>query len=189
MTESGCAWSAVAFDGHSKRAVGHQLAALRNVKLPSWTNPNDDPSRWVYRDELLCPNDPYRTGYFKLPCSYGANGNMAGYTNKTSLTATRKVNLLSAPSTVFLLKDCPYFWMLGKGDYANSAAVTNLNGVMVPDKDMMPNWHHGRTNLTFYDGHVEDMRYDLPKEPASADNLTAENRIWGVPYDRTKNKF
>ena len=182
-------WQYFAFDGHMKRSIGQHMLALRNRTAPNWTKDNSDQSLWKYMDEILCPNDKYRTGYFKLPCSYGANGNMAGYTNKTSLTASRKVSILKSPSTAFILKDTPIYWVLGTSKYSSDTGSTSLNGVVVPNKDQMPNWHQGKTNLVFYDGHVEARNYNLPQEPASAETLNAENRIWGVPYKRTKDQF
>jgi len=177
-------WTYYSIDLVSARTAASHLTLLRGASLPTSGKDDSDQSKWVYHAELLCPNDPYRTGYFKLPTSYGANGNMAGYKSKKSETLSRKANILPSPSTVFLLKDTPIYWVVGTLDYANDSGTTTLSGVVTLNKDHMPNWHQKKTNLAFYDGHVGSMRYDLPKEPASQSGVDENNRVWGISNRR-----
>ena len=182
-------WTYYAIDTVSCRQAVGFISELLGKNLPGSWKDDDDQSKWVFRDDLLCANDPYRTGYFKLPTSYGANGNMAGYRSKNSLTDPRKVSVLKSPAHVFILKETPIYWVQGRYNYSTLTTKTTLNGVEVPDKDQMPDWHSGKTNMAYYDGHVNQVDYMLPVQPSSASNINAENRVWGMPWQRWKDSF
>jgi prepilin-type processing-associated H-X9-DG protein/prepilin-type N-terminal cleavage/methylation domain-containing protein len=181
-------WNFPYFNLSQGIAVAQYLAPYMGIKsYPGW--PYNDPKKFLRSQAFLCPNDRYQAAYFNISMSYAANANMAGYVSNTTYIASRKIHVLKIPSQAFLLVDSVYIGINGSTDYVNNTGTSNLNGVIVPNSEMMPNRHQGKVNLAFYDGHAADAKWPLPQEPASSAAVNSENQVWGVPFSRTKSEF
>lgn len=165
------------------------LAPYLGITAPS------DSSAYVDNSAFVCPSDPFQTIVGQMVTSYSANAYVASNIARagglsSSSGEIRKVSAFQA-STTFMMKDSVYFQVASAASYPDEDwswdSGTN-GGAETPIKKsvgFMPNWHNGKTNLSFLDGHVESRDYFLPVAPASLAAATAENRVWGVLSNKT----
>jgi prepilin-type processing-associated H-X9-DG protein/prepilin-type N-terminal cleavage/methylation domain-containing protein len=181
------------------------FAALRNLApkmamstyLAPYVGVTPNQSKFVDHSAFVCPSDTFRTIVAGIAQSYTANAYVASYVDKNGDTscalASGKPTKVSAfaPSTTFLLKDGVYFQIASTASYPDtewgweSAGAGGAIANIKQSVGFMPNWHSGKTNLSFLDGHVETRDYFLPVAPASAAAATTENRVWGVLSNKT----
>jgi prepilin-type processing-associated H-X9-DG protein len=174
---------------NSRGAVNY-LSSYLGISRPS------NSLEFVDSSAFVCPSDIYGTIVEQMVTSYSANAHVVSFIDtKGKISADTKdqkplkVSSFKSSGT-FLFKDSVYFQVATGGSYPTTAWKWNFSfaggaQTTVPQTEFMPNWHSGKTNLSFLDGHVGTMDYNLPNAPASVAAATAENSIWGVLSDKT----
>jgi prepilin-type N-terminal cleavage/methylation domain-containing protein/prepilin-type processing-associated H-X9-DG protein len=150
------------------------------------------PSRWGQSKALLCPTDSARGGY-RLPkyrFSYGTAPDNSRMARTYAMNSTWITTYLSLTSGV-VVANVPLpasTIMICERKVANNNAVANYQGGFsyrgfggLPDTTPFdaietPDWHLGKSNYLFIDGHVEALTRRQTQGPGAA--ATDLNGMW-----------